>query len=156
ESPPTIRYLDLEGPNSAPAGIWAGPATIEQATFLGTRDAVWTSGDVALRNAIFVDVTYPLALPEVEYPPGTTPGTGSCDYCLSHLVTCPLGSDVDPGLLRFDPALNPALWDSRLRPGSAAIDAGDPTTFDADGTIADIGAYGGFDTWPEKDGDMDG
>ena len=40
-------------------------------------------------------------------------------------------------------------WDVHLLPGSPAIDAGFPDLLDPDGTLSDIGAYGGpfADEW---------
>lgn len=50
------------------------------------------------------------------------------------------------GNLRVDPGfLDLAAGDVRLDPGSPLIDAGDPATTDRDGSVADLGAYGGPD-----------
>ena len=38
---------------------------------------------------------------------------------------------------------DPTAWDLTLATGSALIDAGDPAITDPDGTVSDIGAYGG-------------
>lgn len=48
--------------------------------------------------------------------------------------------------------------DLHLAKGSPCIDAGDPTRFDADGSRADMGAYGGANggAWDEVDQDVDG
>ncbi len=64
----------------------------------------------------------------------------------------PVGTD---GNLAQDPvytdisSADPAAWDLRLHSVSPSIDAGDPALLDADGTTADIGAYGGSggDSW---------
>jgi hypothetical protein len=42
-----------------------------------------------------------------------------------------------------DPTLSPPQWDLRLRAGSGYRDAGDPARLDPDGSIADLGAFGG-------------
>jgi hypothetical protein len=61
----------------------------------------------------------------------------------------PVGSDgnvsVDPGFVAYSGATRPSTWDLHLAPGSALIDAGDPSLVDPDGTRSDIGAYGGPD-----------
>jgi MYXO-CTERM domain-containing protein len=48
--------------------------------------------------------------------------------------------------------------DLHLSAGSPCIDAGDPSTFDADGSRADMGAYGGANgsAWDDVDADVDG
>jgi hypothetical protein len=50
---------------------------------------------------------------------------------------------VRPDFVWFDVAADPLTWDLRLMPGSPLIDAGDGGARDPDGTVADIGAYGG-------------
>jgi len=50
---------------------------------------------------------------------------------------------VDPGFTDTSMA-DPWDWDLTLGPKSPLIDMGDPTMTDADGTLADIGAYGGL------------
>ena len=54
---------------------------------------------------------------------------------------------LEPG--HTDLAGDPTAWDLTLRADSPLVDAGDPSVLDADGTTADIGAYGGplGDTW---------
>ena len=42
---------------------------------------------------------------------------------------------------------DPTLWDLTLAAGSPLIDAGDPSVLDPDGSISDIGAYGGPSAW---------
>ncbi len=60
--------------------------------------------------------------------------------------------EEEPGLAGYDAD---GIWedDLRLADGSALIDVGDPSVLDADGSVSDIGAYGG--TGP-KVGDRDG
>ena len=58
----------------------------------------------------------------------------------------PTGTDgnvsMDPGFLdTSDP--DPAHWDLHLAVSSALIDAGDPAELDPDGSVSDMGAYGG-------------
>lgn len=57
----------------------------------------------------------------------------------------PIGTD---GNFAADPMVvstagRPAQWDLHLRPGSPLIDAGDPAILDPDGSVSDIGLYGG-------------
>ena len=49
---------------------------------------------------------------------------------------------VDPQLLDTT-APDPATWDLHLAAASPLVDAGDPTSFDPDGSTGDMGAYGG-------------
>ena len=57
----------------------------------------------------------------------------------------PVGSDgnidEDPGYASTSGS--PSAWDLSLSSGSALIDAGDPAIEDSDGSVSDIGAYGG-------------
>jgi hypothetical protein len=49
-----------------------------------------------------------------------------------------------PGNVSVDPMfVDPVAGDFHLRPGSPLIDAGDPAMTDANGSRADMGAYGG-------------
>ena len=52
-----------------------------------------------------------------------------------NLSADPLYTDVS--------SADPTAWDLSLRSGSPAIDAGDPSVLDADGSVSDLGAYGG-------------
>jgi hypothetical protein len=64
---------------------------------------------------------------------------------------------IDPGFQSFDPGLPPAYMDVHLRPDSPLRDAGDPARFDVDGTVADLGAYGGPGGENDLfDGELDG
>jgi len=77
------------------------------------------------------------------------------------LMVNPVGVDgniaVEPGFLTFDPDLPPAYLDLHLRADSPLRDAGDPALLDVDGTVADIGAYGGPDGEDDLyDGELDG
>ena len=61
-----------------------------------------------------------------------------------------VGGEVVPDTLLTDDPLytddndaDPANWDLTLQGGSPLIDAGDPAILDTDGTVSDIGAYGG-------------
>jgi len=59
----------------------------------------------------------------------------------------PVGSDgnisEDPEFVSFSLDTDWSEWDLHLTSGSALIDAGDPSLLDPDGTVSDIGAYGG-------------
>ncbi|HSD21028.1 MAG TPA: M6 family metalloprotease domain-containing protein [Anaeromyxobacter sp.] len=60
---------------------------------------------------------------------------------------------LGPGDVRVDPLfVNPDAGDYRLAPGSPCIDAGDPDSAyrDADGSRADIGAFGGPGSTPPR------
>ncbi|MCB9745530.1 MAG: hypothetical protein H6740_23325 [Alphaproteobacteria bacterium] len=61
-------------------------------------------------------------------------------------LTDPRGADgvisEDPGYADVSGA-DPRSWDLHPGSGSALIDAGDPSLYDADGSTSDIGAYGG-------------
>ena len=50
---------------------------------------------------------------------------------------------MDPGFVGYDPAVDPRDWDLRLAEDSALINAGDPSIVQSDGTVSDVGAYGG-------------
>ena len=56
---------------------------------------------------------------------------------------------ADPSVVSYDPLVLPTTWDLHLAAGSPAIDAGNPATFDPDGSVADMGVYGGpgADAW---------
>jgi hypothetical protein len=55
-------------------------------------------------------------------------------------------TDIDPLLIRFSDDGDCGNDLLHLQPGSALVDAGDPATTDPDGTVADIGAFGGYFT----------
>jgi predicted outer membrane repeat protein len=61
----------------------------------------------------------------------------------------------DPSIVAF--SVNGDASDDDLRPtlGSPLLDAGSPALFDVDGSVSDIGAYGGPDS-SLSDGDLDG
>jgi hypothetical protein len=65
------------------------------------------------------------------------------------VVPGPVGADgnvdVAPGYASTSGS--PAGWDLSLSSGSAMIDAGDPGILDVDGSVSDIGAYGGPEAW---------
>jgi hypothetical protein len=50
---------------------------------------------------------------------------------------------VDPGFVALDLTADPLAWDLTLDPASSLVDAGDPALSDPDGSVSDIGAYGG-------------
>ncbi len=52
--------------------------------------------------------------------------------------------EVDPKFMGLWLALDSLTWDLHLSPGSPLIDAGAPTLTELDGSVMDIGAYGGF------------
>jgi len=63
--------------------------------------------------------------------------------------------DADPLFRAYDVDGDETDDDLRLLAGSPAIDEGDPSRFDVDGSASDIGAWGGPDAWP-WDRDEDG
>ena len=64
---------------------------------------------------------------------------------------------IDSLFQTFDPGLPPAFMDVHLREDSPLRDAGDPAIFDVDGTVADLGAYGGPTGEDDLfDGELDG
>jgi hypothetical protein len=82
------------------------------------------------------------------------PGESGFRYCnISDNGDDPLYGVIDPtglfGNISGDPAYTDTSgatgmsWDLRLGAGSDLIDAGDPNVTDADGSVSDIGAYGG-------------
>ncbi len=73
----------------------------------------------------------------------------------------PVGSNgnlgIDPELQTVHPNLPPAYLDVHLRADSPLRDAGDPAVLDVDGTVADLGAYGGPDGEDDLlDSELDG
>ncbi len=62
---------------------------------------------------------------------------------------------ADPMFRAYDVDGDETDDDLRLQAGSPAIDAGDPSLFDVDGSLGDIGAWGGPEAWP-WDRDEDG
>ena len=76
-------------------------------------------------------------------------GNGDLDLRDALDVTAVRG---DARFVRFDPAGDPLEWDLRLLDMSAYRDAGDPAVLDRDGTVSDVGAYGG----PEAGDGWDG
>jgi hypothetical protein len=77
------------------------------------------------------------------------------DYnCTFDTVTPPDGGiyyqgvDLGDHVYQFDPEYVDPFGDHHLQPDSGAIDAGDPTILDPDGTISDLGCYGGpYGAW---------
>jgi len=74
----------------------------------------------------------------------------------------PTGTDgnlsQDPEFVSFSMAMDVETWDLHLSSSSTLVDAGEPTLQDPDGTISDIGAYGGPESSYEyyEDEDADG
>ena len=67
----------------------------------------------------------------------------SVAYCIVQ------GGYAGTGNLSSDPLfVNPASGDFHLQTSSPAIDAGDPSIFDLDGSRSDMGAYGGVESQP--------
>ena len=87
--------------------------------------------------------------------------TYSCLYNTgtSHNLTSldPSNMTVDPRFVTFSNDGDPSNDDLHLAVDSPLRDAGDPTTFDPDGSRADMGAYGGpkadFSYYEDTDGD---
>lgn len=67
-------------------------------------------------------------------------GSTDTDWAICTATTGCTASSPPPNNISADPLYCP---DFTLRPGSPAIDAGNPALLDADGTRSDIGAYGG-------------
>jgi len=63
--------------------------------------------------------------------------------------------NADPLFRAYDVDGDETDDDLRLMAGSPAIDEGDPSVFDVDGSASDIGAWGGPEAWP-WDRDADG
>ncbi len=128
-----------EGPSiAATGGGLSGPAVVDRCTFVGntaTTDGGGVAGATVSNSILWAnllngvpdqaDAATSVAWSDVE---GGAPGAGNL-------------------------ALEPDFWslsgrDVRLRPGSPAIDAGDPgAPLDPDGSRADMGAYPFDPTW---------
>jgi hypothetical protein len=80
--------------------------------------------------------------PELAY--GNVYGNDDGEY---DGVSDPTGADgnlsEDPGFLVYDAATPSTLWDLHLATDSTLVDAGDPSLSEPDGSISDIGAFGG-------------
>ncbi len=112
---------------------------------LAVRDAVFAYNSV---DNLVVDGEL-LAPPDLEYSCLYNPD-GLENHNLSNLGASNV--TVEPGFLAYDEEGKPA--DLHLALSSPLIDAGDPDVSDPDGTVSDIGIYGGPDGggW-ELDGD---
>lgn len=112
-------------------------------TFAGDHALTVDHGTLAHNGAIGLSLSGGLG--------GTVAYTDSFDNAAGDLVgiaDATGGSTniaVDPGFMRYGPALAALDWDLHLHPSSLAIDAGDPIVLDPDGSTADVGAYGGPD-----------
>lgn len=169
-------------------GIYSGSTTrtrIYNNTFAANETGSYSSfyGGVDVRNNIFVDNAVALDIDEaagrawVLY--NDFSGNG-IDLIRTTYRTDPDAAedvresyDFDPEFVSYNTA-SPWLSDFKLRSGSPAIDKGDPELallssnhgwlsrdlpwIDADGTRADLGAYGGPypGTWANDDHDADG
>ena len=129
---------------------------------LGTA-TIWTSGlgeysngyTIAFSNTNLVGNTVSNAA--YAYTGGVY-STGYASFTYSNLygndvsavygITDPTGSN---GNISADPlytdttAADARSWDLTLASGSPGIDAGDPALFDADGSVSDMGGYGGLE-----------
>ena len=124
---------------------------LEQSAFLSPRPSPHKLGEgfsssVALHNSV-------LAHGRLEYPVSGVedPAFLHCDlFDVDWIdVANPGTSDGNlfdaPGFLTYHDELDPDLWDLHLAPGSPLIDAGIITIQDPDGSVSDIGLYGGPD-----------
>ena len=154
-----LTSIDGTGP-----GVLVGPgavASLVNNSFVLVTAAdhfVQASGDLELRNSLIHRVDTLDAAVDAQ-------GLFTGGY---NLYSANLGGDVLPGpfatdLVGVDPLIGNPLPDScaldPLRPtvGSPLIDGGDPADLDADGTRADIGAFGGTEPNTGVDGlDVDG
>ncbi len=107
---------------------------VENASFV--ENVVATPGDAA---AGWFEAGTPLALSHVN----AFANVGDSEFAG---VT---GNDLQTGSLAVDPgyvdvsSADPAQWDLTLAPSSPLRDAGNPALTDGDGTVSDVGAYGG-------------
>ncbi len=84
-------------------------------------------------------------------------GAASCRWCGFEAAPDAGAPDAVEGPLALvDWPAAPDAADLHLRRDSVWVDAGDPAALDADGSRADIGAWGGPDAGPFFDGDRDG
>ena len=129
-------------------------ASFRHATFAGnTGAALWVTGAPPTLEALA------FAHHEGALLHG---GPATCRWCGLQTTSNP-GTPLtllepaigDPAFVRWDGA-EPLSADLHLRRDSVLVDAADPATVDADGSRADIGAWGGPGAGPFADADGDG
>jgi hypothetical protein len=167
------QRLLLTGNQAARGGgicVQGGALELENAVFAGNQGAEDGGGllvegaDVVLRNAVLYGNVAAhgsaLAFPGVgaaivsevavvsNAGESVSIGASSLDWRYNLQVDATFSGLADPvgkdGNFTGDPAfVDAAANDFRLRANSDAIDAGDPTRVDADGSRVDVGAFGG-------------
>jgi len=132
----------VELTNGVFRGNWSG--------LIGEGDSSWTLTNVVIDH-------------HDEYGVFMTTGTATFSHCAVWDnavdfagIASPVGTDgnvsIDPEFLDAS-GNNPFAWDLHLAGPSPLVDAGDPGLLDLDGSVSDIGAYGG----PNAGGwDLDG
>ena len=154
-----VQHLTYVG-NLATAGFYCWqPAELRHAAIVGNQgDAVAAAGACELDHSI---VAYNTGFgvansPRVVY--SDVYGNDGGDFVAMVNPVGVFGNQaVEPGLQTWGPTLPPAYVDVHLRPDSLLRDAGDPAELDVDGTVADLGAYGGVGGEDDLvDSDLDG
>ena len=75
-------------------------------------------------------------------------GSGALEYVRGHDL---LADRAAPRFVAYDPDGDPLVWDLHLLATSPYVDAGEPGVLDPDGSVADLGAYGGPEAGPDFD-----
>ncbi|MCA9491171.1 MAG: hypothetical protein KC621_14675 [Myxococcales bacterium] len=135
--------------NGGAIGTWGGAAVvvdIEHTTIAGNVTA--TVGPVVAIASETVNLSHVILADNVGAEAVENRGTVDTEHCLFDATGTLVGEPTTEAtnLIGQDPLFVDAVaGDWHLAPGSPAIDAGDPAIRDPDGSVADLGAYGGPD-----------
>jgi hypothetical protein len=157
--------LVLGGDMDASLSHLAVVGNLDDSPYFGTGGGLWieSSSPVALTHSVvahnevnsgFGGGVFTYELCDLQPSHNDVWGNFPSNY---ENIAEPTGTDgnisVDPELLDLN-ATDPLGWDLHLSTTSPLVDAGDPGTADPDGSVSDIGLYGGLaaSSW-ELDGD---
>ena len=136
-----VAYNAAEADQGKGGGVYLAPEA--RVVLTNTNIAGNRMGSTGLGGGIYGCDSHCLTLLDVSYTNvygNTDPEFGTMDSFVG--ADGNVAVDPDYGDVSAPSALD---WDLTLGIGSACIDTGDPSLTDRDGTISDIGAYGGPD-----------
>jgi hypothetical protein len=149
-----VVEIDEDTEESTPSAVTLDQVTLHANTSdpgrtgLKNGEAVYQEeGTISLSHVLFTGHQEPYVVFETSEDPVVTTayvgyrGNAGPDVDYESFQQDRIAQNVS--YILDDPALTPPQWDLRLREGSGFRDVGDPARSDPDGSIADLGAFGG-------------